>query len=318
MNSDPKRLHQLFCACTDDRLTPEEKTELQYCLRQDPDARRLWFAHVDLEDGLHDLVQSRPASPLSKAEARTRKAGLRPLLAAAAGLVVGLFSASMVFGFGLTVRVQTTALFHDSFEAGTNPAAKGKPVSPDEWSGDYTEVVGSQGSVQPAEGNKMLRFLRGDDALEHLPGSRSSDLFRLLDVRHYKQDLADGGGVVRLSALFNASAEGVMDPISCTLMLYALDAKLVEGRKPGTPMPNLRQHMLAFSQTTRVKLDADATSWQAASNELRLPPETDYLMIQIGVNKDSTEPGQRLDSFAHHYADQVRVTLARLPEVPLP
>lgn len=317
MNFDPKRLHQLFCACTDDRLTPEEKAELQNCLRQDPDARRLWFAHVDLEDGLHDLVQGRPASPLSK-PARTRKAGLRPLLAAAAGLVVGLFSASMVFGFGFNGRVQTTALFHDSFEAGTNPAANGKPVSPDEWSGDYTEVVGSHGGVQPAEGKKMLRFLRGDDALGHLPDSRSSDLFRLLDVRPYKQDLADGGGVVRLSAVFNASSEGVVDPISCTLMLYALDAKLVEGRKPGTPMPNLRRHMLAFSQTSRVKLDADATSWQAASNELRLPPETDYLMIQIGVTNDSTEPGKRLDAFENQYADQVRVTLARLPEVPLP
>jgi len=123
---------------------------------------------------------------------------------------------------------------------------------------------------------------------------------------------------VRLSALFNAAAEGVVDPISCTLMLYALDARLVEARKPGTPMPNLRRHMLAFSQTSRVKLDADAISWQAASNELRLPPETDYLMIQIGVNNDSTMPGNRLDAFGNHYADQVRVTLARLPEVPLP
>lgn len=318
MNSDPKRLHQLFCAYTDDRLTPSDKAELQNCLRQDPDARQLWFAHVDLEDGLHDLVQSRQVPSVSKAEVRTWKAGLRPLLAAAAGLVVGLFSASMVFGFGLNGRVQTTALFHDSFESGENPVAKGKPVSPDEWSGDYTEVVGSHGGVQPAEGKKMLLFLRGDDALEHLPDSRSSDLFRLLDVRPYKQDLADGGGVVRLSALFNASAEGVVDPISCTLMLYALDAELVEGRKPGTPMPNLRRHMLAFSQTSRVKLDADATSWQAASNELRLPPETDYLMIQIGVTNDSSVPGKRLDAFGNQYADQVRVTLARLPEVPLP
>ena len=317
MNSDPKRLHQLFCAYTDARLTPEEKAELQNCLRQDPDARQLWFAHVDLEDGLHDLVQSRPASPVSK-PARTWRAGLRSLLAAAAGLVVGLFSASMVFGFGLNGRVQTTALFHDSFESGKDPASTGKPVSPDEWSGDYTEVVRTHNGVQPAEGIKMLRFLRGDDALEHLPGSRSSDLFRLLDIRPYKQDLADGRGVVRLSALFNASAEGVMDPISCTLMLYALDARLVEGRKPGTPMPNLRQQMLAFSQTSRVKLDADATSWQPASNELRLPPETDYLMIQIGVNNDSTVPGKSLDSFGHHFSDQVRVTLARLPEVPLP
>lgn len=318
MNSDPNRLHQLFCAYTDERLTREEKAELQEALRQDPHARQRWFAHVDLEDGLHDLVQTRTSPSLAIAEGRSRKAGLRPLLAAAAGLALGLFSASMVFGFGFAPRVQTTALFHDSFESEETPATQGKPTAPGGWSGDHTEVVGHQGGVQPAQGNKMLRFLRGDDALEHLPDSRSSDIFRLLDVRPYQQDLADGGGVVRLSALFNATPEGVADPISCTLMLYALDARLVEGRKPGSPMPNLRRHMLAFSQTSRVKMDADATSWQAASNELRLPPETDYLMIQIGVTHDTTEPGKRLDSFGHHYADQVHVTLARLPEVPLP
>ncbi|TDU81899.1 hypothetical protein EI77_01211 [Prosthecobacter fusiformis] len=318
MTADPRRLHQLFCACTDGRLTPEENIELQECLRNDVTTRRLWFAHVDLEDGLHDLIQSCTVTAAPVAEVRSWKGRLRPLLAAAAGLAMGLFSASMVFGFGLVGKVQTLSLLNDSFETGTNPFARGKPIAPGRWSGDFTEVVGPHDGIRPADGKKMLRFLRGDDELAHLPDSSSSDTFRLLDMRRFKGDIADGSGVVRLSAMFNATAEEASTPISCTLMLYALDAKLVKEIQAGGAMPNLRRNVLAFSQSSRVKLDNGTQSWQSASNELRLPPETDYLMIQIGVSHDSKESGKRLDTFGNHYADQVRVSLARLPEVPLP
>lgn len=95
MNSDSHRLHHLFGAHSDGTITPEEHAELQECLRSDASARRLWFAHQDIDDGLHDLAHAPTANPVTKAKP-TRWLQWRPL-AAAAVFVVMLGVAAMWF-----------------------------------------------------------------------------------------------------------------------------------------------------------------------------------------------------------------------------
>ena len=93
-DKDRDRLHFLFAAHTDGRLTAEEHAELQERLRTETEARRLWFAHQDVEDGLHALAQegaaevaahAAEAGPGQGARARARRGWLqwRPLTAAA-------------------------------------------------------------------------------------------------------------------------------------------------------------------------------------------------------------------------------------------
>lgn len=313
-----KRLFHLFTAQASDTLTPEEHAELQEALRQDADARQLWFVHQDIEVGLHAHLSQAPAE-IAPPPWRSAWTGWRPLTAAAAGLALGLFSATVVLGYVVPSFQTRIELFSDSFEAAATPMVDGRqPMETGRWGGDFTEITGPTDKIRPASGQHMLRFARADHAGAHLPESFSSDSFQLLDLRPFKKELAEGTAVVRLSASFNGDLTGSEGPFSCVLKLYALDADFVRERQTGAFTGSIRERMLANSSSTRVRLDADPATWQKAGNELRLPPETDYLMIQVGMTNDSKKAAERKDVFPAHYVDRVQVVLAHLPEVPLP
>src|SRR4051794_30488411 len=90
MNPDPNRLHHLFGAHSDGTITPEEHAELENRLRNDPEARRQWFLHQDVDDGLHGIPQAGAAAP-ARNPWRSRRLHWQPLAAAAAVLVMALW-----------------------------------------------------------------------------------------------------------------------------------------------------------------------------------------------------------------------------------
>jgi hypothetical protein len=319
---------ELISAYLDGTLDETGSALLASWLKEAPENNQRFTAAVMFDQQVRRAVQAGASQsaaqsfvPAASSSAARRSAwtNWRPLTAAAAGLVLGLFSASLVFGYVVPSLKTRIELLSDSFESGVNPAVDGQqPFAPGHWGGDFTEVVGAQGQVKPAEGQRMLRFVRADYEGHHLPDSFSSDSFQLLDLRPYKKEFANGTAVVRLSALFNGELYNAKGPFACVLKLYALDAELVEERKAGTFTGSIRERMLANSSSTRVRLDADPQTWQKASNELRLPPGTDYLMIQVGMTNDSKVAGESRDAFAAHFVDRVQVVLAHVPEVALP
>jgi hypothetical protein len=320
-----EHLDQLISAHLHGALTSEQRAELeQRLLHSANDRHRFWeeadthaLLHAYSQTGLGEMQGIEPLTPLPSA--RVRRYQWRPLTAAAAGLVAGLFSASLVFGFVVPSLKTRIEILSDGFEFGAKPAVDGRqPFDPGGWGGDFTEVVGAQGRVKPAEGGRMLRFLRADYEGRHLPESFSCDSFRLIDLRPYKKEFAYGTAVVRLSALFNGEVNAADGPFACGLMLYALDADLVAERKAGTFTDSIRKRMLANSSSTRVRLDADPQTWQRADNELRLPPGTDYLMVQVGMGNESKLANARRDAFAAQFVDRVQVVLGHVQEVPLP
>jgi len=241
----------------------------------------------------------------------------RPLAAAAAGLAIGCFSASVLFAYVGPSTGNVVTLLQEDFESEPAPLVNGVPIEAGKWSGDFTEVSGVQQEVKPDSGAKMLRFLRGDFEGRSIPSSHSSDVFRLVDVRPYRSEFADGGAVVQLSAVFNAVAFSEDEKFSATLTLFALDASLV-GNEMLKEENVLSTESLAFSRSSKVSMDRNPVTWQRVSNELRLPPGTEFLMLRLGMSNDTKSSGNRRDSFAGHYADKVQLVLARRPEIPLP
>jgi hypothetical protein len=316
MNPDQKkRLTELFTAHAADSLSPEEHAELQTHLRTDTEARQWWFVHQDVEMGLRAQVAAeRLTTP--KARVSLPWFSWRPLTAAAAGLVMGLFGASMVFAYVAPSLGKVITLLRESFESGPAPLVAGVPLEPGKWSGDYSEVVEQQ-SVKPASGKKMLRFLRGDYEGRDIPSSHSSDVFRLVDVRPFRREFADGGAVVQLTAVFNALPFPVDGSFNATLTLFALDASLV-GNEIVKGENVLSVESLAFSRSSRVGMDRDPATWQKVSNELRLPPSTEFLMVRMGMSNNTKLKDKRRDRFAGHFADNVQLVIARRPEIPVP
>lgn len=230
-------------------------------------------------------------------------------LTAAAGLLIGAFFASIVFAYVAPEIVRTMQLMRESFEAGPAPRATGVPLEPGMWSGDYSKIVGKQHEVQPKSGDKMLRFLRADYEGKPQPeGSSISQVYRLIDVRSYRDQFSDGRAVVRFSAELNALAFNSDERYKCSVALYALDAEMAaSGLTRNRHLLDLSA--LAMARNSHLDLDRDPTSWQTLYSELSLPPNIQYLLIRVEIAHAT--PAQVRMTFDGHYLDDVSLVVAR-------
>ena len=69
-----------------------------------------------------------------------------------------------------------------------------------------------------------------------------------------------------------------------------------------------------MTRSNRHMLDRDPATWQRQTAELRLPPDTEYLLIHIGVSHATKS--QRRPVFDGLCLDDVRLVLTR--RAPLP
>jgi hypothetical protein len=302
-------------------ISPGDFARLQELLRASADARHTLRDLATVDAKLTEMAVVNPAaarvvkmSALSSKRA-TRWFQWRPLLAAAAGLIIGLFSATMVLGHFVPRMNKVTTLVDEGFEAGPAPLVTGLPDRAGVWSGDFSEIVGEQQGVKPESGSKMFRILRADyEGKVNAEGSYVGDLYRLIDLRAYREEIDDGNATVHVSAAFNAIAFPKEEAYACLVSVNALDDEMA------TSPANLTEAMsangsLATARKRLPALDRDPATWQQVDEELRLPAETEYLLVHLVMINTTKEPKKRI-TFDGHYVDDVRVTLTRRSAVP--
>lgn len=303
------------------RLSPEKHAALNDLLRRDAEAREWLCTQSALETRLRVLAvekavesQMQSSAPSRSPSVRSRWPSWRPLAAAAAGLVFGMLCTSVVFAYVAPAREKTLTLLRDGFDSGDAPLPTGVPVLADRWSGDYTEVAEAQQGVTPESGKKMLRLLRADYAGK--PDSERSaiaDIYRLIDMRPYRQEFADGSAVVQFSAAFNAFAFAQGEAYQYKMSVHALDAQTAtDGSLRVGSMRSERE--LASARTGRIRLDRNPATWQRAHGDLRVPGDTDFLLIRIALQAPPKWPAKT--TFAGHYLDDVRLTLTHRSPLP--
>jgi hypothetical protein len=258
----------------------------------------------DLASRVLQMVEARP-----HVRVQGRWFSLRPATAAAAGLVFGLLSASMVFGFAGRSLEKVVALLNENFESGPAPLVTGVPQELNRWGGDDSEIVEAYAGVNPAQGQKMARLLRSDfEGKTSSRPSRQGDLMRVVDVRSILRQ-ADGGEVVMtLSALFNTASLSDAEHYDGVVTLWAL------GRHFPTE-ESLMKDALAHSIGMCRPLDRDVNTWENASTRLLLPPGTEMVLLKVSFSP-KPESGESLSappdhvSFAGHFVDDVRASVA--------
>ena len=317
----PQRLEELIIAWEEQTLSAEELAEFKHLLGTESQARRR-------------LVEASVFQSIAKSRMRAWKtlkvggqiqsvaAARKPsdvgwlswrllAAAAAAGIVLGMFCTSMVFAYVAPSLGKVITLLQDSFENGPAPLLTGIPVEPGRWSGDFTEIVCEEQGVKPAGGRQMLRFLRADyEGKPNPENSGIADIYRLIDVRLYRQEFMDNAAVVQLSAAFNTFEFPAGEAYEYKMSLYALDAQTATNgslRIGNT----LNEHNLAVASTGRIRLDRNPATWQRAVGDLRIPAETDFLLIHIEVRRPPNLPSK--PTYAGHYLDDVRLTMRRSP-----
>ena len=316
MKTDDPRF-ELIRQCRDGQATAAEFSQLELLLRADPLFRDEYVRYVNMEVALGTAVAMQPldfSNLKSRATVQTsRWFEWRPIWAAAAGIVFGILCTSVVFAYVAPLAEKAVYLLQDSFETGPRPLVTGMPIEAGHWSGDYTEVVGEQQGVKPASGNKMLRFLRADYEGKANADGYVADLYRLIDLRPYQGEFADGGAVVQFSAGYNAFEFPANEGYGCLMSLHTLDAEMVKNGAL-SDRQILNSDALAMTSSSRLLLDRNPATWQRQTAELRLSPNTEFLLIRVGV-VHATKAQQRVD-FDGHYLDDVRLVLTR--RAPLP
>ena len=320
-SSSPRTLeHRLLRLLQAARDTQDAsaRAELNMLLRDNPEARpimaRLMVDEEALisrlrEDGIVELLEPAPTHKTAP-RMRTRWFAWRPLTAMTAGVVFGLFGASVLFGFGPGGRRQekVTSLLVESFESGPAPLITGVPQQVNQWSGDFSELVGEQQGVKPAQGTKMARVLRSD--FEGKVSSKRNfqgDLMRVVDVRPFSRQINGGEVVMSASALFNAAPFPETERYDGVVTIYALDAL-------GSTEKTLLEDSLAHSYGLRPSLDRDPGTWEQATSRLQLPAGTEFVILKVSVrrwpkDKESQSSLPSPVTFAGHFVDDVCASL---------
>jgi len=310
------RLLRLLQAARDTQ-DASARAELNMLLRDNPEARpimaRLMVDEQALISRLRDDVIVELLEPTRAQQTtppmRSRWLAWRPLTAVAAGILFGLFGASMVFGVGGRWTEKVTSLFRESFETGPAPSMTGVPQQLNQWSGDFSELVGEQQGIKPAHGTKMIRMLRADFEGKSVTKLNTyGDLMKIVDVRPFTRENNGGEVVFSASALFNAATFPDAERYDGVVTLYAVD-------EIGSTENNLLKNSLAHTcNGLGLSLDRNPTTWESATARLQLPAGTHFVILKVSVRRmpKNKEPLSTLPNpitFSGHFVDDVRASI---------
>lgn len=295
-------------------LNPEEIAAFERRLREDATARATFRRALRLDANLRTLAAQAADARAWSAPATVHRAKAsapawlnwfawlspRLLAAAAAGLVIGLFSASAVFGFVIQRGVEKRTplpVFEPGFENPQMPLSVGFPIGTRRWSGDPAHVVAAENGLPPKAGKFMLR-------LE--PVSKAAPrIFQVLDLQSLPPGAVNESREIEISASF---ATAVTD----SMVRYMIRAFAV------TELP---EHLDAEWFDRREEAIASATKgldvmpgtkgWQTCNMKIQVPHAARSLVLFFGVRTPD-----KAARTAPHYVDDVRVTLLTPPTAP--
>lgn len=312
MNHDWHDLIQRYIAGT---LPDDDALALQNALKSDKDLRALYLDYMNLDVALGSHAESRAAvneilaSPMAGETSRpTRWLSWRPLTAAAAGIMLGMFCTSVVFGYvGPRVAEKVRPVFSEGFESGVSTTAPGLPRVAGLWSGDEAEAVNATPAMKARSGGKMLRFLSATYPGEDSPRSQWSDVYRLVDVR----GLAGAGRTVaRLSASF---AQDILSPeerFAGRAEALAIDRELSAVPTP-LSLAWLQQNNSAMGSRRAVL--TSARTWQDVSVEVPITRETRYVVLHLAMVQEQPYIHSGAVQFAGHFMDDVKLEIISRP-----
>ena len=303
MNIPPLELAGLFNACMDGHATDEQITRLNALLRTNSVARDLYLQLADTHSTLsvdeqlwvEDPVESRVFAANSSARQGSWFDSFtsRPVTAAALGLVVGLFSASVLFAYVMPLEIVSSQkivpLFAESFEDQTIVPQRRFPTSAEVWSGDLSSSIPAEAEFKPKDGERMVR-------LSPVETRKFSYAWRIVDVDAHPLPSGSKSRQLEVTASFRGNNPGISDRYQIRLAAFSEEPAEVKAIWNGPDMfDQVLQHV---GRTVTTK--PDDQGWKQLRATIEIPPGTRSLVISLaaGVADDSIPK-------TTHYLDDV-------------
>ncbi|MDF1752125.1 MAG: hypothetical protein P1U89_05030 [Verrucomicrobiales bacterium] len=300
----------------------EARLELNSLLRNDPEARRIMaMLLVDEQAIINHLRDDSIVSILDpnrkniKAPARNRLPLLPVGAAVAVGLILGMVGMSVAFGYARPKSIVTPIpVAHGDFDSlPLEPIERGFSSSFGQWSGDPANVI------EDADGNRRLRFMAtGNVKGDPNGGASACNAFQFIDLTNLRvqRQIAEPASqsTLELSVQFDREPDSAIDKefpklkSGCSIYLFETD--------PGTVIegwPHILSDAVAIGRKN-VRIKRGEKSVKVTATCI-LEPEATVALITldvggIGSRKTPVELG-------NYYADDVRLTLATHPKLPV-
>ncbi|PHX86648.1 MAG: hypothetical protein CK538_02135 [Opitutia bacterium] len=316
------RLISLIAAWRENRLTVDEAVELNRLLRANEDARRAFRAEAEMHGLLHcaaTAVAMANASelaagtkPIGRAEGFTGWLKRNLLVATAAGLCVGIGSASAAWAIAQRPPIEAQArgipLADPGFETSRGRVTSGFPYGPGAWSGDEAEAV-ERSDLPSAEGTRALRFLKAEIDARLARPPLSCDVFQLVDLRAFSSFIKAGEeATLELSADFlDTRAEpGPTARFSVAIMLFAGDPTEIHRN-----WPEALDDVLGAGQHHHDSSHGPTGKWHRLMARCLLPAGADFALIRLSAAHFGPVPFE----FGRQFADNVKLTLKTQPHL---
>ncbi|MEY4484716.1 MAG: hypothetical protein RL693_2168 [Verrucomicrobiota bacterium] len=311
-----ERLDTLIHEHLDGHLSMEEQAEFEQMLQESAAARhRFWeLAEVHgLAREASRMAWDEPTQSVVPTEGnsfqtnhtlwwRSLGAVIRPL---AAGILIGGFSVSVAWAY---VAPRAQDFFHkgsvilaDSFESAQQPLSAGVPAMADVWGGDFSKVTMEEQGIVPAQGKQMLRFDRPDNELTPKGAvAHVAEIWQVVDLRARRSEWGARPFVLEASAKINAVS---LSPDQ----RYAFGLGMQVFRGELSQMPALwknRMESALVSSDKEELVDREPGTWQTLGNQVTVPPDADFLLLQLRVTRKSRAQAEP-STFPGHYADDV-------------
>jgi len=274
-------------------ISQDEFIELEAALASNRVAREDYRQHCNVDAALRQEASGQPMPTRVTVPKPARWLTWRPLTAAAAGIVFGMFCTSVVFGFVVQPGVEKrtpVAVFEPGFENAQMPLANGFPAGPGRWSGDAARVVAAENGVSPKEGKYMLRME---------PMSKGAPrIYQVLDL----QSLPSGAGGESREIEILASFAAADAEASVRYVIRAFGV----GEAPGNldaEWFDRRDESIA-SATRGLDVASGTNGWQTFSVKIQVPRAARSLVLFFGVRTPD-----KAARTSPHYLDDVRVSL---------
>ena len=314
MSNDSASLdHRLLALLQAVRDTHDEsaRVALNQLLRADPAARaamaRLLVDEQALisrlrDDGIVALLDPAPHEAPANVVRPPRWLAWRPLTAAAAGIVFGMFCTSVVHGV-ITHRVSAVkktpmTVYSPGLETAETFVAKGLPKAVGQWGADSATVVSAENGVQPMTGRRMLR-------LEPIPPEKnvknhSSRVYQVVDLRSLPLLGLAGDAEVQVTASFHATNADVTSRY--LIRAFALNETPEQATKGFWPKTE-DDGVVSLKQ--KFETSPGDRGWHTFSVKMPLPHGAQSLVFLLGA----APPDDASVQASAHYLDDVQVSV---------
>ncbi|MFN0075581.1 MAG: hypothetical protein ACKVY0_03805 [Prosthecobacter sp.] len=282
-------------------ISKDDAIELEAVLASSRDAREAYRLRCNVDAALRQEASAQPMPTRAAALKPARWLSWRPLTAAAAGIVFGMFCTSVVFGYvvqrGLEKKTPL-AMFQPSFEDTQMPFAKGFPDASAHWGGDEARVVMAENGIQAKEGRFMLR-------LDASPKGSPRIVYQVLDLTSLPSSGSNEMREIEITASFAAAD-------AATSVRYMLRAFAASETRENLDAAWFEHRDEAIASATRgLDVLPGAHGWQTFGLRIQVPHAARNLVLFFGARTpDKTLPK------AAHYIDDVQVSF--IEPQPLP